>query len=172
MTPVMVNCIRRSNALLNYQECFEYGDCKIETASTTWGFVTNMVEMAKIAVAVKLPTIGSSLVTPPGEGPDRETMERGYLRLHGRGRVRSPSNKVGNSDSEDNITKVMKATFYFGKDVGYLYTAAMLVETGMALIENQKSKIPGVVTPAVGLGHALTQRLFDSLDVTLEIEIL
>jgi short subunit dehydrogenase-like uncharacterized protein len=172
MTPVMVNCIRRSNALLNYHESFEYGDCKIESASTTWGFVTNLVEMAKIAVAVKLPIIGSSLVTPPGEGPDRETMERGYLRLHGRGRVRIPSSKVDNSikDSEES-TKVMKATFYFGKDVGYLYTAAMLVESGMTLIENQQSKVSGVVTPAVGLGHALTQRLLNSLDVTLEIEI-
>jgi short subunit dehydrogenase-like uncharacterized protein len=173
MAPVMVNCIRRSNALLNYNECFEYGDCKIETTSTIWGLATNFVEMAKIAVAVKLPSIGSSLVTPPGEGPDRETMESGYLRLHGRGRVRAPLTKIGDSmeDSEDNVTKVMKATFYFGKDVGYLYTAAMLVETGMALIENQNSKVAGVVTPAVGLGHALTQKLLDSLDVTLEVKI-
>jgi short subunit dehydrogenase-like uncharacterized protein len=153
MAPVMVNCVRRSNALLHYSANLSYGDSKIQNSSS-WASFKSAAATAKIAAAIKIPLL-KGLLPQPGQGPDRDLMEAGYLNLLG----------LGTAGDQK-----IKAKFHFGKDVAYLYTAAMLVETGMALLF-AKDKTAGVVTPAVGLGHALTERLMETLDITLDIAI-
>jgi len=96
----------------------------------------------------------------PGEGPDRQTMEEGYMTLHGRG-------IIVNKDGKE--TNVM-SKFHFNKDIGYLYTAALLAETGMVLLEKLGKANGGVTTPAAALGSDLTQRILKTMDTSFEIK--
>jgi short subunit dehydrogenase-like uncharacterized protein len=160
MAPVMVNCVRRSNAILQYSKELKYGDSKVQNVST-WGSVKNTAMNIKFAAAVSIPFL-HGLLPQPGEGPSREMMEAGYMTLHAHGTIKSKG--------EEATVKNIKAKFHFGKDVGYLYTAAILVETGMCLLQT-KEKSSGVITPAVGLGHPLTERLCEQLDITLDVKI-
>ena len=63
----------------------------------------------------------------------------------------------------------MVSKFHFGKDVAYLYTAALLVETGMLLLEKRKTIAGGIMTPAIVLGSDLMQRILEKMDATFEI---
>lgn len=110
------------------------------------------------------------MLPAPGEGPDREQMERGFLTLHGRATVLCPAA----DGAEAHVERTVVGTFHFGKDTAYLYTAAMLVETGLLLLERTAgiNKVPGGVwTPASALGHDLTVRLLDRLDAMLEVRV-
>ena len=97
----------------------------------------------------------------PGEGPDRETMENGYLILHGLGVIRKMS-----PEKEEYC---VQSKFQFNKDIGYLYTAALLVESGLLLLESS-TKRGGVMTPAAAFGNRLTARIVERLDATFEIK--
>lgn len=63
----------------------------------------------------------------------------------------------------------IRTKFQFNKDIAYLYTAALLVEVGLLLL-NTKTKQGGVMTPAVAFGSQLTQRIVNQLDASFEIE--
>ena len=83
MGPVMANCVRRSNALLGYNAQLVYGDACLDDPN--W--------INRVKAALYTSWVGASLYfTPlqallpqPGQGPDRATMEAGYLKLHGFG---------------------------------------------------------------------------------------
>ena len=95
----------------------------------------------------------------PGEGPDRQTMEEGYMTLHGRGVMIKNGKET-----------VLHSKFHFNKDIGYLYTAALLAETGMVLLEKLGKVRGGVMTPAVALGSDLTQRILKTMDTSFELK--
>jgi short subunit dehydrogenase-like uncharacterized protein len=65
---------------------------------------------------------------------------------------------------------VLHSKFHFNKDIGYLYTAALLAETGMVLLEKHGKLSGGVMTPAVALGSDLTQRILKTMDTSFEIK--
>jgi short subunit dehydrogenase-like uncharacterized protein len=74
--------------------------------------------------------------------------------------------------NEGRTSRKVQGTFHFGKDTGYLYTAAMLVETGILLLERTAgvNRLQGGVwTPASSLGHDLTVRLLDRLEAKMDI---
>ena len=60
--------------------------------------------------------------------------------------------------------------YFFNKDIGYLYTAALLAETGMLLLEKLGKGNGGVMTPAVALGSDLTQRILKTMDTSFELK--
>ena len=60
--------------------------------------------------------------------------------------------------------------FEFRKDTAYLYTAALLCETGLLLVEKYGSLSGGCWTPAAALGGDLTERILKELDASLEIK--
>jgi short subunit dehydrogenase-like uncharacterized protein len=145
------------SALLHYSKDLEYGDAKLKNVS--WG--GKLQEMGiglKLAAAICLPSM-KRFLPQPGEGPDRETMEAGYLILHGRGTMVIGSKKTR-----------LVSKFHFNKDIAYLYTAALLVETGMVLLEKRGKVEGGVITPAVALGSNLTQRILEKMDTSFEIK--
>jgi short subunit dehydrogenase-like uncharacterized protein len=153
------------SALLHYSKDFQYGDAQLKNAS--WmGRVQEMGMGLKLAAAICLPPM-KRFLPQPGEGPDRETMEAGYLTLHGRGIIIT----VGDDDDDDNNKEThLVSKFHFNKDIAYLYTAALLVETGMVLLEKRGKIAGGVMTPAVALGSDLMQRILEKMDATFEIK--
>ncbi|KAL7567449.1 hypothetical protein ACA910_021407 [Epithemia clementina (nom. ined.)] len=166
MGPVMVNCIRRSNALLKYRYDLRYGDAQVKNAGLA-AWWNNVSMGARIAGAVALPSLFSGLVPQPGEGPDRDVMENSYMTLHAVAKIRT-----GGKQGEEEKESLVLGKFHFGKDIGYLYTAYILVEVGMVLLDKHAkgTTVGGVITPAVAMGHELTERLLQTLDATLTIE--
>jgi short subunit dehydrogenase-like uncharacterized protein len=144
------------SALLHYSKDFQYGDAQLKNVSWT-GKLQEMGIGLKLAAAICVPPM-KRFLPQPGEGPDRETMEAGYLTLHGRGTM------VGSTKTR------LVSKFHFNKDIAYLYTAALLVETGMMLLEKRGTVAGGVATPAVALGSDLTQRILEKMDTSFEIK--
>mmetsp|Transcript_128795 Transcript_128795/g.191986 ORF Transcript_128795/g.191986 Transcript_128795/m.191986 type:complete len:409 (-) Transcript_128795:203-1429(-) len=159
MGPVMVNCVRRSNALIGYSEDFKYGDAQVQQESLL-GWIKQMGTTVVIAGNIALPSVFQYLVPKPGEGPSREDMETGFLKLHG----------YGTMVAKDGSEKKLASLFQFNKDTGYLYTAALLVETGMLLVEKFGSLSGGCKTPASALGNDLTQRILKEMDSSFEVK--
>ena len=126
------------------------------------GWIQRLRVNTIVGAAVALPSLFGSFAPQPGEGPDRDTMDAGYATIYGHGTAIVPG---------DDTNKAMEITgkFHFNKDIGYLYTAAFLVEVGMLLKEKAGYLAGGVKTPASALGHDLTQRLLDKLDCSLDI---
>lgn len=115
-----------------------------------------------MGAAITVPSL-SWLLPKPGDGPEREEMENGFLTLYTYATVALA----------DGSSKKLKCRFHFNKDVGYLYTAALLIETGVLLLEKVKAKAlhsTGVVTPEVALGHDLLGRILGNLDSEFEID--
>jgi len=176
MGPVMVNCVKRSNALIGYSKDFKCGDSflvKEDSWNATFKLLKNGIMLYS---AILFPKLLSAFMPQPGDGPDRKTMEEGSLIVHGIGKMVSPTTTSSGSTSEtDEIEgKKVKAEFRFNKDLSYLYTAVLLVETGILLVEKSSSKgdklNSGVLTPAAALGSDLTQRILKEMDSSFHIE--
>ena len=160
MGPVMANCVRRSNALLGYASSFTYS----ERALREEKFADRMSQKLftyKVGAAILSPTLFGGLVPKPGEGPSREDMDAGYLKLHGRGRM----------VERDGKETPLKSTYHFPLDTGYLMTAQMLVEAGMVLLEKAKAGRGGVLTPAAALGSDIVARLDKELGAKFELQL-
>ena len=127
--------------------------------------------------AIALPKVFGAFVPQSGDGPDRKVMEDGSLTLHGVAKmVSATTTSSGSSEKDEVVEKKVKAKFRFNKDVSYLYTAFLLVETGMLLVEKSSSSSieqqikSGILTPATALGSDLTQRILKEMDTSFEIE--
>jgi short subunit dehydrogenase-like uncharacterized protein len=174
MGKVMLNCVRRSNALLHYSKNLEYSDMLLEPKNwTSW--LRSQYQRTMLAAAIVIPPFRAFLPAP-GEGPSREQLENGYLTLHAEAIAHCSADCSSLSDAQGQRaateTRKVLGTFHFGKDTAYLYTAMMLVETGLLLLERTAgSSTPpgGIWTPASALGHDLTARLLDRLDASMEI---
>ena len=168
LTWTCVSCSPYSiaSALLQYSPQLEYGDSFIEhTGWSVW--VNQLAFSAVLGAAVVVPFFGRFLPSA-GEGPAREDMESGFLTLHTRATMISNTAK----DQPAKETK-LEATFHFNKDTGYLYTAALLVECGMLLLEKERSGeigSGGVLTPASAFGADLLPRILRELDATWELK--
>jgi short subunit dehydrogenase-like uncharacterized protein len=162
MAAVNANCVRRSQALLNYNDKLSY--CEgIVFPSFIAGlvYVLNLLYFGSVLFTRPLRALFTRLgvVPNPGEGPSNETMAKGYLRVHGYGRGIKG--------------KTCKSTFYFATDPGYRDTARMLVEAGLVMIlnGNRVQVQGGFWTPAACLGEALIDRLVttgSSFDIQLK----
>lgn len=150
------------SALLNYSRDLEYGDAMISRSHSVKSWLKEKSFFLAMSAAVTIPSL-SWLLPQPGDGPDREEMENGFFTLH----------TFATIVLADGSSKQLKCRFHFNKDVGYLYTAALLVETGILLLEKVNAKSlcsVGVITPEVALGHDLLSRILGNLDSEFEIE--
>lgn len=158
MAPVMANCVRRTNALLGYGDSFKFGDAKLDDPS----IVNNLKETfwkLVYGVAIYGPKALQKYILPePGDGPTRQTMEEGWMKLWGKGHYQK--------EGEENKEHIPVYTlFHFKKDIGYLMTAELLVETGMLLLERDASTLGGgVLTPAAAFGGELRKRITTQLE--------
>lgn len=175
MGPVMVNCVKRSNALMGYSKDFKCGDSFL-VKDDSWDAMFKLIKNGVILYgAILLPKLFKGMLPQPGDGPDRKTMEEGSLTVHGIGKmVSSTTASSGSSEREEIVEKKVKAKFEFNKDVSYLYTAVLLVETGILLVEKCSTVGDningGIVTPAVALGSDLTQRILKEMDTSFHID--
>lgn len=172
MAPVMMNCVRRSNALLGYSPEFEYGDSAVKVQSWT-AWTKNLAMTVAMGVSIHVPTLSglvSSMIPKSGEGPSREEMERGFLKLYATAIMVDKNTTTTTTDSNNNNMKNLQGLFHFRKDTGYLYTAALLCETGLLLVEKYGTLEGGCLTPATALGGSLTERILKELEASLEIK--
>ena len=184
MGPVMANCVRRSNALLGYSASFTYADVMLRGHPTWAQWAGVKAQETLVGAAVMAPRVFARFLPAPGDGPSREDMDAGYLKLHARGRMvdkasgaprayptrhalhssacleRRPPCLAGKETA-------LKSLYHFPLDTGYLMTAQMLVETGMLLLE--KKGPGGVLTPAVALGSDIVARLDKELGAKFEL---
>lgn len=151
MSTVNTEIIKRTHALA------ERGNAKLRyrEALVADNFATAFVRWFQLVVGgtvLFLPRAVRNRVVPtPGEGPSRETMEKGYLTVWGYG-VGSRGNRV-------------ESAFYFPKEAGYMDTARMMVESGLCLAldaDRLPVKEGGFYTSATGMGNALVDRLCKS----------
>lgn len=148
---------------MGYSKELSYGDAALQ-AQTWTAWAKNLTTTVAVGAAIYSPTLLGTALQPfipqSGEGPSRENMENGFLKLHATAEM-----------VEINGTpRTLQALFEFRKDTGYLYTAALLCETGIMLVEKHGSLEGGVLTPAAALGGNLTQRILQELDASLEIK--
>jgi len=159
MSPVMANCVRRSNALLGYSKEFTYSEAQLRSPDT-WQWVKDTAFSALVGAAVYLPAVFSPLLPQPGEGPSREAMEKGWLVVQCRGRAVKSASK-----EEVKLTGQLR----FEEDTGYLCTARMLVESAMLLLKPERPG--GVMTPAAAFGSEGMQRVLAELPATWELAL-
>ncbi|MFU8805321.1 MAG: saccharopine dehydrogenase family protein [Bradymonadaceae bacterium] len=159
MASVNEAIVRRSNAILGYpygrdfryQESMRFGK-GARGAVSAGGFA---VGLGGFAAAMSLgPTrkfLEKFVLPSPGEGPSRESIEKGHfvMRLFGRGT--SP----GGEPFE------VRAEVAADKDPGYGATAIMLGESALSLASDEiDSPLEGgILTPASAMGMTLVKRL-------------
>jgi len=71
MGPVMVNCIKRSNALLSYAKDFKCGDSFLVKDDSIAASLNLIKNGALLYAAMWFPKLFGSFIPQPGEGPDR-----------------------------------------------------------------------------------------------------
>ncbi|MEV6597819.1 saccharopine dehydrogenase NADP-binding domain-containing protein [Actinoplanes sp. NPDC051346] len=155
MGPYNTRIVRRSNALrhyaygrsFRYRETMSLGTSRLSTLLA----VGAKVGLGALVVGLSLPPTRFALdrmLPKPGEGPDEKSRREGHFTIDIYTRT---------------TTGARYATRFRAKgDPGYAATALMLGESALALAGDRDALPPsdgGVLTPATGIGDALTDRL-------------
>jgi short subunit dehydrogenase-like uncharacterized protein len=152
MAGVNSRVVRRSNALLDhaYGRDFRYDEA-IDTGAGVGGLARALAVSAATVGAGALVLTGPGrkllgrVLPAPGEGPSRETRERGRFRIEVRAK----------SAAGRNLTGVVGGNH----DPGYGETAIMLAEAALCLAQDELPARGGVLTPATAMGMKLIERL-------------
>ena len=152
MSMVMANCVRRSNALNDYSKKLTYYEAQVYP--NFFAAANTFIGMLILGTVIYAPPLSwlflaLGLIPSPGEGPSKEDMDEGFLKIttYGYGQDKAKAPKV--------------ATFYFPTDPGYRDTARMLAECGLLLATevHKANKDCGILTPASCMGLPLIDRL-------------
>lgn len=159
MAAINTRVVRRTNYLLDhaYGREFRYSE-EMSTGKGARGAIRAGAITAGLGVALGAAAIApvrhflaARVLPKPGEGPDRETRERGYfvVRLIGKGRA------------PDRRDVELRGRVEGKADPGYGETAKMLSESALCLaLEGASLDSPGGVrTPASTMGMRLVDRL-------------
>ena len=148
MASVMANCVRRSNALLNYSSNLRYSEALVYP--NVFAGIMDFYDTLLLGTYMFADPFLNFMLPP--SGPSEAFMDKGFLKVTATG--------VGSGGSK------AKAVIYFPTDVGYRDTARMLVESGLVLALQQDKLVEagvqgGCHTPAsaLGAGGLLLQRL-------------
>ena len=161
MAGINTKVVRRSNALLDYAygKRFRYDEAVLSGAGPL-GLAKATATSAGSAALMGAMSIGplrraaSGRLPQPGEGPSKETREKGYFDLLLRG--------VSAEGHE------LRARVRGDRDPGYGSTSKMLAESALCLARDELSVGGGLWTPASAMGEALLARL-PQAGVTFEI---
>ncbi|KAJ9443474.1 hypothetical protein DIPPA_55979 [Diplonema papillatum] len=150
MARVNFEVVRRSNALSNYGEKLSYYEAHVHKAMPVAliHFFKVLIFGAVLACPPLL-SIVQKFLPQPGSGSSAEAMDAGWLEVscHARGTKKDAH---------------VNGKLYFKTDPGYTDTARMLVEAGLTLALTEPAKLPGmpgILTPATGLGQPYVERL-------------
>jgi len=158
MAGVNAPVVRKSAALLGYSSA--PGTCRyseVAACSSRLKAYAGVAALGLAGLALAIPPIRGLLfmtkVLPlPGEGPSQETRDTGYFHTYvlAVGEGRSPPPMA--------IADVRSGT---AGDPGYKATAQMAIESALCLALQRDACCAsgGVLTPAVGLGDVLVERL-------------
>ncbi|KRX06986.1 hypothetical protein PPERSA_07149 [Pseudocohnilembus persalinus] len=144
--------IKRSNILLNYSDKLVYKESLVY--NNLFDLIINQafaLLMGSMIMCKPLWDLLYPLVLPQtGQGPTDEQMNMGYMKLQ---------SYVYNGKGQT----LSKGQFLITKDPGYIETAKMVCETGIALLElkDKKNIQGGFFTPASGLGQQILDRLIN-----------
>ena len=157
MAMVNVVCVKRSNALLNYGGNIKYSEATVYPSFMA-GFVTIITSVYLVCAFFFPPLLWvlKKFVLPkPGQGPSQSQLDAGFLGVT----CFAKGSRGGTASFQ----------IYFPNDPGYVDTARMLVESGLALaLENEQlPRRGGIWTPAPCLGRVLLKRL-ESTGTTVE----
>ena len=146
--------VRRSVALMeqnqkSYGNNFTFGEHGLFSTKR----MARLASFGSIIAFLILTTPLKRLVRPflpkPGEGPSQETQDKGWFRA------------TFIAYAEDNERKI--CSMYGLGDPGYKSTAKLVCESALSLSRHNElpggSEYGGVLTPAVGLGEVLIERL-------------
>jgi short subunit dehydrogenase-like uncharacterized protein len=150
MAGVNANAVKRSNALNGYGKNVTYSEGQaFKSNVSAFKYLAGLVLFGICFYIPPLRFLLRKFVLPkPGEGPSEEFMKSGYLNI------------TGVATSTDD--RMAKATIRFPVDPGYLDTARMCIESGLALSFDEAhlhSKTGGVMTPGACQGEAVLNRL-------------
>lgn len=147
MSGVNASAVKRSNALNHYSDspvvyCEGWACSNLLVA--LWSIVKTTV-LGLLMLCPPTRWVLLQFLPKPGEGPSKESMDAGYLTVHGIA--------TGSGGS------TVQSTMHFSTDPGYKDTARMVVESALAL-SLDKVKCPGgVFTPAACQKEVLLKRL-------------
>ncbi|WP_111767045.1 saccharopine dehydrogenase family protein [Nakamurella deserti] len=152
MAPFNTRVVRRSNALLGHAWGRElrYAEA-VRTGRAPWSPVlAGGVALGTAAVAAGLRTpvvrpLLDRILPDPGEGPSPQAQQAGSFRLELRAVTTTGARYTG--------------TVAAPGDPGYAATSVMLAQSGLSLAQDDLPDRSGVLTPAVAMGSALTERL-------------
>lgn len=151
MAIVNANCVKRSNSVAGFSPSFIYREALVYPSLAA--ALASVLKQVYVFTCLFIPPLKwlffkIGIVPNPGEGPSKDTLDKGFLKLTAFAR-----GKAGNK---------CKSMMYFPDDAGYRETARMLVESGLVLALNMDQLPPnaaGVLTPATALGEILLGRL-------------
>ena len=165
MATIDTKVVRRTNALLDhaYGEDFRY-DEGVLCGSGPLGRLKATATGVGSAVGTAALSIGplrrqvAGRVPQPGSGPSREKQEKGYFDIRFR----------GTHPTDEDIE--LRGRVQGDRDPGYGSTSKMLVESALALAQDDLGVGGGFWTPASAMGDELLARLPQHAGVTFEIE--
>jgi short subunit dehydrogenase-like uncharacterized protein len=159
MAAINTRVVRRSNRLLGYAygRDFRYSEAMSFAAGPKGLLAASAVAAASVglvAVAVVPPLrslVARTLLPAPGEGPSKETRERGHF----------TSRLVGHGEAKDGTPVRLFGTVKGTSDPGYGETAKMLTESAVCLAMDSDgiAQEGGILTPASAMGMRLVERL-------------
>lgn len=158
MAPVNARVVRRSNALSGYAygKATSYGEVmEVPGPLSGVGMVCGLGFGAGLLFLSPTRWLLKKLVLPaPGQGPSKTARENGFFNT----RIVATGEKKGDGPAPKTVAHVKSGN---GGDPGYKCTARMAIESALCCaLERAKCYKPGgVVTPAVGLGRVLVDRL-------------
>lgn len=156
MASINARIVRRSHALLReegggygrrfrYHEAMSFGRGPrgLLRASAVTAAIGSFFAAASVPAARAL--LERTFLPAPGEGPSRESIERGCFEMH----------VLAKTESGRRLRGRIAGT----KDPGYGATAEMLGESAMCLAKDALPERWGVLTPATAMGLRLVERL-------------
>lgn len=165
MAGINTRVVRRSHALLGYPygDHFRYDEAML-TGNGPRGFAMASMVAGGTGLIMKAseytPTrnLLGRLAPSPGEGPSRETIERGFFEIE--------LFAAHPEDPEKNLVAVVTGD----RDPGYGATSKMLAESTVCLAVDELDSPTGLLTPAVAMGDKLIHRLSERAGMTFSLK--
>ena len=165
MAGINTRVVRRSHSLLGYPwgEHFRYDEAML-TGDGPRGFArASMVSggtglMMKAAEFTPTRNLLGRLAPSPGEGPSRETIQKGFFEIE--------LFAAHSEDPEKNLIAVVTGD----RDPGYGATSKMLAESAVCLAKDDLDTPAGLLTPAVAMGQSLIDRLSERAGMTFSLK--
>jgi short subunit dehydrogenase-like uncharacterized protein len=149
MAPINTKNVHRSNMLLGhmYGEEFLYNEMWISGPGDEGKEIAKMIASSN--------PIGGEDAPKPGEGPSRESREKGHYDV------------LFCADTED---AVIRASVAGDMDPGYGSTSKMITESAICLVKDCHDLEGGIYTPAASMGLKLVKRLEENAGLTFRKE--